>query len=185
MHWVLVVLSLVCVVGQAWWAQRAHRRLVAQWNAVPGWFWKANLIFIGAVNIAVWIGLCAMLLVAASQLAGRRPKTAPPVRLPVVTVVAKLQLEMETSQRLHVYNNVVYELPDLRFNQRHTMVRLLGRDGLGSRRLGLTDWFEVDSAYYSVIHTDSTYFLSMWDDTSGYLVYHRAHYPIRLVRRLD
>lgn len=185
MNWMLAVLLLVCVVGQTWWSLRAHRELVALWNAVPGWFWRAHLVFLGTINGALWLALCVLLVLAAGQLGDGRPKSASPATLPAVTVVAKIQLEMETSPELHTLNDVMYRLPDLQFNQRHMMVRLLGRDGLGSGRLGLTDWFEVDSAHYSVIHTDSTYFLSMWDDTSGYLVYHRAHYPVRLVRRLD
>lgn len=137
---------------------------------------RGQVLMVGTLLLAILV----MVMYANRAPSNRRVSQ---LTLPTVSVVAKITLEMETSVNRHMLNDVLYALPDRNFAQRHHMVRLVSKDELGIPHSGArAEWFDVDQKFYDVIHVDSTYHLSMMDDSTGYLLYHRAQYPVHLVR---
>lgn len=139
-------------------------------NQQPRWV----SIVISLVILAAGIGSIIVVL-------NHRLESTPQLA-PVVTVVAKIELTMETSDHLHRLNDVLYNLPDRRFNQHHRMVRLYAPDGFGHAQLGCIGWFDVDSLTFNALHVDSTYHLSMWSETTGALMKGRSYSVVKLIQ---
>lgn len=154
----------------------AHHQPGGEWRRL---FARMFYIIFSITTLAVGMGLFLLGSIPPPNLPAK-PRT-----LPAVMVVAKVSLDMETSDRLHLVNDILYHLPDGRLNQRHQMVQLYGPDGLDNSRLGQTDWFDMDSICFKVVHVDSSYHLAMYSDSTGYLRHYRAEYPVKLVRKFN